>query len=129
MQVGRKIYYELATGNVIQDTGEREGSVIETTIEQDFAVYAALFKRVPETVGVKEFAYGELSQDFRECNGYHVNVTTGLLEFSYPDPNIPDAPPLYQKPLSEEVVSLRAEIELMNLNNIDIWEALIPLIP
>jgi hypothetical protein len=97
MEIGRKIYYELATGNYLLDTGERSGLVIETTQEQDFESYAALAERVPETIGVIQLEYGELAQDFMECNGYQVNLTTGLLEFSYPDPSVPDSPPVYQK--------------------------------
>jgi hypothetical protein len=109
MQIGRKIYWELATGNVIQDTGEREGSVIETTVEQDFEAYAILAERVPSTVGFIQLEFGELSQDFRECNGYKVNLTTGLLEFSYPDPSDPQAPPAYQTPLTTQVEELKSQ--------------------
>ena len=34
MQIGRRIYYDKTTGNVILDTGEREGHVVPTTVEQ-----------------------------------------------------------------------------------------------
>lgn len=74
MEIGMRIYYDIATGNIIVNTGERSGDVVETTREQDFNVYVALSDRVPETVGVMELEYGEYAQDFRECNGYKVNV-------------------------------------------------------
>ncbi|ASS76804.1 hypothetical protein CIG75_18900 [Tumebacillus algifaecis] len=62
--IGRKIYYEITTGNVILDTGERAGDVVETTVGQDFAAYMALAERVPESVGVIQFAFGEHAENF-----------------------------------------------------------------
>ena len=110
-QIGRRIYYELSTGNVILDTGERSGYVVETTIEQDFETYRALAERVPETVGWIQLEYGQYAQDFAACSGYRVDVSgeTPTLVFSYPDPNQPEAPPVYQKPLSVQIEELRAE--------------------
>lgn len=111
MQIGRRIYYELSTGNIILDTGERQGAVVPTTIEQDFQTYRALAERVPETVGVLELEFGQYAQDFAECSGYRVDVSgeTPVLVFSYPDPNDPEAPPVYRKPLSEEINDLKAQ--------------------
>lgn len=74
MQIGRKIYYELATGNPIQDTGERQGSVIEMTTEEDFASYVALSQRVPSTVGCIQLAFGEQAANFAQYY-YHVDIT------------------------------------------------------
>ncbi|MEK4293003.1 hypothetical protein [Paenibacillus sp. FSL R5-0914] len=112
MEIGMRIYYDIATGNIIVNTGERSGDVVETTREQDFNVYVALSDRVPETVGVMELEYGEYAQDFRECNGYKVNVKKGTLEFSYPDPNeTPEQPqePVYQVPLTERIKNVESE--------------------
>ncbi|MEK4239731.1 MULTISPECIES: hypothetical protein [unclassified Paenibacillus] len=109
MEIGRKIYYDKVTGVVLVDTGERSGSVVETTQEQDFKVYKVLAERVTETVGCLELEYGECGQDFRECNGYRVNIQTGKLEFSYPDPNVdPVEPqePQYIEPLTKKVETL-----------------------
>jgi hypothetical protein len=111
VEIGRRIYYELATGNIIQNTGERSGSVVETTQEQDFAAYAALAERVPSTVGVLELAYAQNGQDFQTCTGYKVDITgaTPTLVFSYPDPNVPPEPPVYQAPLSTQVTELKSQ--------------------
>jgi hypothetical protein len=116
MQIGRRIYYELITGNIIVDTGERSGSVIETTEQEDYLNFVSLTERVPATVGMIQFAYGQYAQDFQGCNGYTVDVsgTEPILVFSYPDPAEPEAPPIYRKPLSEQI----AEQEL-RLNDID----------
>ena len=117
MQIGRKIYYELATGNIIADTGDRTGSVIETTTVQDFAAYSALVERVPETVGMIQLEYGQYAQDFAECNGYHVNVSGDEpeLEFSYPVPGEPSPEPVYRPPLSEEVADLKQAVAELTL--------------
>ncbi|MFC3802727.1 hypothetical protein [Cohnella sp. GCM10012308] len=111
MQIGRKIYYDKAAGNVIQDTGERSGEVIETTVEQDFEVYLALKDRDPETVGMFQLEYGEFAQDFITANGYRIDVSSEepSLLFSYPDPKNPQEPPNYLPPLSEQVAALQAE--------------------
>jgi len=119
LQIGRRIYYDKATGNVILDTGERQGAVVPTTIEQDFQTYAALAQRVPDTVGVLELQFGEYAADFAACNGYRVDVSgdTPTLVFSYPDPSAPEAPPVYQRSLSEQIAEVRAE-------NLTIMEAI-----
>lgn len=110
-QIGRRIYFDLSTGNVILDTGERVGFVVPTTVEQDIAAYTALFGRNRETFDYIELEYGQFAQDFAECNGYRVNPETRQLEFSYPDPNEPEPQePVYRKPLSEEVQEAKQAI-------------------
>ena len=114
MQIGRRVYFDVITGNVIADTGERQGNVIPTTIEQDVAVYTVLSERNRDTFDVLELEFGQYAQDFAECNGYRVNPDTKQIEFSYPDPNeIEPSEPVYQAPLSEEVDRLKQE----DLNN------------
>jgi len=112
MNIGRRIYYDLSTGNIIQDTGERSGHVVPTTVEQDFRSYAALAERVPETVGVLELEYGQYAQDFAECNGFKIDVSgpEPVLVFSYPDPDEPDAPPVYRKPLTDEIAEMKQAV-------------------
>ncbi|GIQ70778.1 hypothetical protein DUZ99_01930 [Xylanibacillus composti] len=127
MQIGRRIYYDKTNGNVIQDTGERRGNVVETTIEQDFAAYVALAERVPETVGVLQMDYGQYAQDFAECNGYRVDVSGDepRLLFSYPDLEEPEAPPVYRGPFSVEVDRLK-QADLDNKEAVAaLYEALI----
>ena len=103
MQIGRKIYYDTTSGNVILDTGEFQGYVVPTTVEQDIQTYKALSERNRETFDTIELEYGQYAQDFMDCNGYRVNPETKELEFSYPDPNEPEVEQPYQAPLSEKV--------------------------
>lgn len=105
MKLGRRIYYEKETGNVIKDTGDRQGIVVPTSIEQDIEAFKVLSERNRETFDVIELVYGQYAQDFAEASGYRVNPETKELEFSYPDPNEPEVEQPYQAPLSEVVNS------------------------
>jgi hypothetical protein len=83
MQIGRKIYFEKITGNVILDTGERQGNVIETTQEQDFAMYAKLQGYIQDAIGLLQLAYGQHSGQFQSCFGYRINPETEEIIFNY----------------------------------------------
>lgn len=126
MRFGRKIYYDVVTGEKIIETGEMSGSVIQKTVDQDIATYTALSERNRDTFDVLELEYGQYAQDFAECNGYRVNPETKELEFSYPDPNEPTAPPVYQKPLSEQIAELKAQNEALGLTVDSILTDVIP---
>lgn len=86
MQLGMRIYYEKQTGNVIVNTGERTGDVVETTQEQDFAAYFVLKECVPETVGMIQLEYGEFTADYAE-GGVITQIDLDTLEplFTYPE--------------------------------------------
>jgi hypothetical protein len=115
-KIGRKIYYDKATGNVIVDTGEMMGAVVETTIDQDFETYQALKERVRDTVGVIQLEFGQYAADFAECNGYRVNPETLELDFSYPDPNATEPQePVYVKPLTEQIEETKQAIAELTL--------------
>lgn len=99
MQIGRKIYYEQQTGDVVLVVPEKF-SGIQTTKEQDFAMYEALSIRNPESVGVIELEYGQFNSDFQICSAVRVDVETGNLLFNYP---------IFEQPLSVQVDALRTE--------------------
>jgi hypothetical protein len=108
MKIGRRLYYDLLTGNIILDKGEMQGSVIQTTVDQDFFSFLELKQRDRATVGVKELAFGEFAQDFATCNGVRVDLTTKELVFSYPQEG-ESTEPVFQKPLTEQVTDLKTE--------------------
>lgn len=124
MDIGRKVYYEKTTGNIILITSEMSGDVIPSTREQDFNSYGALSGRDPETVGLIELEYGQYAEEFTKAAGYRVNPDSRSLEFSYPDANSPEEPPVYQAPLTEQVAQLQAETAALNLAIIDVWETI-----
>lgn len=111
MEIGRRIYFDKATGNVLVDTGERAGDVIKMTVEQDMEVYKALSERNRDLFDFIELEYGQNLQDFMECNNYRVNTTTKVIEFSYTGSNQSEKPPVYQKPLSEQIKELKLRQE------------------
>jgi hypothetical protein len=74
VNIGRKIYYELTTGNVILDTGERQGDVVETTEDQDWQMYAALQPYQRSAVGVLQLEFGQYAENFAKYP-YHVDVS------------------------------------------------------
>lgn len=116
MRIGTRIYYDKGTGNILVNIGERFGygdSVVPTTDDEDIANYTALSERNRESFDFIELEFGQYAQDFAESNGYRVNPTTKELEFSYTDPNEPEAPLVYQEPLSKQVEKLKQE----DLNN------------
>ncbi len=79
MQIGRKIYYELTTGNVILDTGERMGDVVETTEVQDFQMYANLQPYQQSAVGVLQLNFGDYAQNF-PTYPYHIDITKNPID-------------------------------------------------
>ena len=105
MKIGKRIFYDIATGNIIVERAEAEGFIKETTVEHDIATLTALTERKRDTFDVLELEYGQYAQDFAESNGYRVNPETKTLEFSYPDPSEPDVEQPYQAPLSEQIAA------------------------
>lgn len=111
MQIGMKIYYDKANGNVILNTGEYIGrGYLETTEDQDFISYKELAQRVRETVGVVKLQYGQYSREFAECNGYRVNPATAEVEFTYPGEEKPN--PLISRVAAVEVENASLLLEL-----------------
>lgn len=99
--IGRKLYYELATGDVILITPEKHSEfAINTTKEQDFQMYDVLAARNPDTVGVIQLEYGQYSAEFQSARSVHVNPETQELQFEYPE---------YHPPLTVQVETLKAE--------------------
>ena len=107
MQLGRKIYYDLLTGESILIIPEKFNG-IKTTKEQDFAIYEILSVRNPESVGLIELEYGQYSSDFQTANSVRVDLETGNLLFNYP---------VFEQPLSVKVNNLEAENTALKAQN------------
>ncbi len=105
MQVGRKIYYDIATGFVLVDTGEFEGAVANSTIDQDVQKYSELSKRNRNTFEVVELPVGAYSEEFMIAKSYRVNVLTKQIEFNHSP--IKEE---YQVPLTEQVKQIKQEL-------------------
>lgn len=106
----RRIYFDIHTGELLVDTGETQSRVSPKTIEEDIATFTVLSQRNRESFDFVELEYGQYQQDFIESQfNFRVNPTTKKLEFSYPTPGQPEAPPVFEKPLSEQVKQLRRD--------------------
>ncbi|OPG94288.1 hypothetical protein B2I21_32980 [Chryseobacterium mucoviscidosis] len=120
VEIGTRIYYEKANGNVIQEVGQRAGDVIDITPEQDFATYIALAERVPDTVGMVQFEYDQFKSDY-EAGGVISRIDLETMEplFTYPDPTDPETPQEPRPALSKQVDQLAAE---SNANQLALME-------
>lgn len=110
MEIGRRIYYDKQTVNILIDTGERSGSVVPTTIEQDITSYTLLSERNRESFDVLELPFGAYREEFTTCTAYRVNPDTKKLEFSH-TPADPEVPPVFDVPLTDQVAALKTENE------------------
>lgn len=76
MEIGRKIYFTKDTGVVIWDKGEMEGSVIETTFEEDCISMPVLTLIPTEKLGVVQYEFGHLIEQFSTSKGYIIDPIT-----------------------------------------------------
>ncbi|UZQ86044.1 hypothetical protein ODU73_000439 [Thermoclostridium stercorarium] len=107
--IGRKIYYELATGDVVLITEEKHGlNAVNTTKEQDFQMYDVLAARNPDTVGVIQLEYGQYQAEFQSARSVKVNPETKELLFEYPK---------YEPPLIVQVENLQKENQNLKAEN------------
>lgn len=114
MNVGRRIYYEILTGELIYVRGERINIKRALTIEEEVNAIAELKQRERDSFDVLELQFGQYAQDFAESISYRVNTDTKQIEFSYPNPNETEpSEPVYQAPLSEELNALKQENSLL----------------
>ncbi|WP_339299729.1 hypothetical protein MKY92_06235 [Paenibacillus sp. FSL R5-0623] len=91
-KIGMKVYYDLQSGNVIVNTPEISGVVVETTREQDFKLYKALDDKVPDSVGMIQLEHGAYMLDRAE-GGMIARVDLETLEPLFDYPPKPDEEP------------------------------------
>ncbi|MFL0248851.1 hypothetical protein ACJDT4_00330 [Clostridium neuense] len=80
MKIGRKIYYLKTNGNILISTGECQGDVRETSIDEDFKMYMALKGLEQSAVGVFQLEYGQLADKFNDCTGYYIDITKNPID-------------------------------------------------
>lgn len=107
-QIGRRIYYDPATGEVLVDTGERAGFVVETPVEEDFALYDRLQGKTQQDVGCLRFPFGHMAEQFGTCTNYKVDPVSEEMVFDFTPIAIPEAP---TGPTLEELQQRKAELE------------------
>jgi len=114
--IGFKVYYEIETGEVILTIPERTNvSAVETTKEQDFAMFGVLAARNPDMVDFIQLPYGQYRSDFEIANSWKVDLKTGQVLFEYP---------IFDIPLSEQLQRLVTENEKIKAENKELKLAL-----
>lgn len=103
----RKLYYDKVTGEIIWNVSYNQE--IDVDFDRDYDTVGVLNERRKDSLALIVLKDGEFAGDFAESNGVRVNIETGKLEFSLPDPNEPELPPLYVTPLSTRVDIIEAE--------------------
>ncbi|MCM3730082.1 hypothetical protein M3196_00160 [Fictibacillus nanhaiensis] len=123
-QIGKKVYFDKSNGKIIQIVGEMQGSVTETTIEEDIVTFTALSDRNRETFDVLELPFGAYAQDFAEGRLIGIDIETKLPIFEYLNPEDPANPIIPEKPLTVQIAELRERDAAMQDDQIFIMEVL-----
>lgn len=117
MEIGRRIYFDNRTGEILAEVGERSGFVRETTEEEDFSAFKSLSERNKDTVDFLKLEYGQYAEDFAQGYLDYIDPTTKQPFFVYPDPSDPGEQPPPQLPLSEQIKELQDENKLLKAQN------------
>lgn len=115
-QIGSKIYYLISNGNVILDTGDVIGCVVETSFDEDYNNYTDLSKYAKDSIGCLKLEYGELGKLLAEhkANSFKVDVSSNphklVFEWIDYDTGEPAEPPKTMEELiKEEADKVRLE--------------------
>lgn len=82
-EIKAKIYYEIATGNILTITSEMAGEVEENTKEQDCTIYPQLQDKDINNIDFIELEYGTFASIFTNIKSYKINLETKALECEY----------------------------------------------
>lgn len=115
-QIGSKIYYLISNGNVILNTGDVIGCVVETSFDEDYNNYTDLNKYAKDSIGCLKLEYGELGKLLEEhkANSFKVDVSSSphklVFEWIDYDTGKPGEPPKTMEELiKEEADKVRLE--------------------
>ena len=107
--LGRRIYYNKLTSEVVYDMGERVGEdITETTIEEDFKFALELQGKNPEIIKCIQLEPGEYSNEFAECVSYRINPETEEIEFIFDDTGDSG---VYEKPYKQQLEDLKQRLD------------------
>lgn len=107
-QIGSKIYYLISNGNVILNTGDMMGCVVETSFDEDYNNYTDLSKYAKDSIGCLKLEYGELGKLLADhkANSFKVDVSSSphklVFEWIDYDTGEPAEPPKTMEELIKE---------------------------
>ena len=108
LKLGTKIYYLISNGNVILDTGDMMGCVVETSFDEDYNNYTDLSKYAKDSIGCIKLEYGELGKLLEEhkANSFKVDISSQphklVFEWIDYDTGEPAKPPKTMEELIKE---------------------------
>ena len=115
-QIGSKIYYLISNGNLILNTGDMMGCVVETSFDEDYNNYTDLSKYAKDSIGCLKLEYRELGKLLEEhkANSFKVDVSSNphklVFEWIDYDTGKPGEPPKTMEELiKEEADKVRLE--------------------
>ena len=116
LKLGTKIYYLISNGNVILDTGDMMGCVVETSFDEDYNNYTDLSKYAKDSISCIKLEYGELGKLLEEhkANSFKVDISSQphklIFEWIDYDTGEPAKPPKTMEELiKEEADKVRLE--------------------
>lgn len=77
-EIGTKIYYLKSNGNIIIESGDMMGCVVETSFDEDYSNYTDLSKYAKDSIGCIKLEYGELGKLLADhkANSFKVDVSS-----------------------------------------------------
>ena len=115
-EIGTKIYYLKSNGNIIIETGDMMGCVVETSFDEDYNNYTDLSKYAKESIGCIKLEYGELGKLLADhkANSFKVDVSSQphklVFEWIDYDTGEPGEPPkTVEELIKEEADKVRLE--------------------
>ncbi|WP_315074055.1 hypothetical protein [uncultured Clostridium sp.] len=82
-QICAKVYYEIATGEVLMVVSEMQGDILKSTKEDDMRLYLQLRNRNSSDIDYIDLNYGTLATTFTNAKSYKVNLDARKLEVVY----------------------------------------------
>lgn len=107
-KIGTKIYYLKSNGNIIIESGDMMGCVVETSFDEDYNNYTDLSKYAKDSIGCLKLEYGELGKLLEEhkANSFKVDVSSSphklVFEWIDYDTGEPAPPPKTMEELIKE---------------------------
>ena len=107
-KIGTKIYYLKSNGNIIIESGDMMGCVVETSFDEDYNNYTDLSKYAKDSIGCLKLEYGELGKLLEEhkANSFKVDISSQphklVFEWIDYDTGEPAKPPKTMEELIKE---------------------------
>jgi hypothetical protein len=107
-KIGTKIYYLKSNGNIIIESGDMMGCVVETSFDEDYNNYTYLSKYAKDSIGCIKLEYGELGKLLEEhkANSFKVDISSQphklVFEWIDYDTGEPAKPPKTMEELIKE---------------------------